>query len=70
MELRPHDSVENIPALIQITTWHRTGVKSLFEPLMARFTEAYVSLGLDDLTHWDLGPLLLTWINFNPQKDK
>ena len=38
----PKSPIKNIPALVQMMFWHRTGDKSLFEPMMAKFTGAYM----------------------------
>ena len=32
----PRDPIDNIPALVQIMTWHRTGNKPLSEPMTVR----------------------------------
>ena len=34
--------VSNIPALVQIMAWRQTGVKPLFEPMLAQFTDSYM----------------------------
>ena len=34
--------IYNIPALVQIMAWCRTGDKPLSEPMMVQFTEAYM----------------------------
>ena len=39
----------------QIMAWHRAGHKPLSEPMMAYFTDTYVSLGLSEL-HKELPP--------------
>ena len=42
-------------SLVQIMAWHQIGAKPLSEPMLAYFTEAYPSLGPNELT----GPLTL-----------
>ena len=37
-------SIDNNPALVQIMVWHRIGDKLLSEPMLTRFTEAYMWL--------------------------
>ena len=39
-----HRIAINNPALVQIMVWCQTGYKPLFEPIMAYFTDTYVSL--------------------------
>ena len=65
----PKGPINKIPALVQIMAWRRSGDNPLSEPMMVKL-----------LTHmcvtWPqyvkappeayLGPLLLTWFNFNP----
>ena len=34
--------INNIPALVQMMTWCRSGEKPLSEPMLARFTDAYI----------------------------
>ena len=36
MKFVPRDPIDNIPALVQIMAWHRTGNKPLSEPMMVR----------------------------------
>ena len=38
----PRSPIENKPALFQVMAWRRIGVKSLPEPMMAQFTDAYM----------------------------
>ena len=38
----PKASINNIPALVQVMAWRRTGDKPLFEPMMAQFNDAYM----------------------------
>ena len=38
----PGYPVNNIPALVQIMAWRRPGDKSLSEPTMVKFTDAYM----------------------------
>ena len=58
----PKGPINNIPALVQIMAWCRSGDKPLSEPLMIILL-TYLSLGLSGLTHWPLG-------NFNKYSDK
>ena len=34
--------IDNNPALVQIMAWHRIGKKSLFEPMLTWFIDAYM----------------------------
>ena len=47
----PKVPIDNIPALVQIMAWRRTGDKLLSEPMMAQFNDAYMrhSARIDDL---------------------
>ena len=38
----PKGPINNIPTLVQIMTWRRTGDKPLSEPMMTQFTDAYM----------------------------
>ena len=38
----PKGSINNIPALVQIMAWRRTGDKPLSEPMMTQFNDAYM----------------------------
>ena len=38
----PKDPINNIPALVQIMAWGRSGNKPLSEPMMAQFNYAYM----------------------------
>ena len=38
----PKGSINNIPVLVQIMSWRRTGDKPLSEPMLTRFTDAYM----------------------------
>ena len=38
----PKALINNIPALVQIMAWRRTGDKPLSEPMMTQFKDAYV----------------------------
>ena len=38
----PHGPFNNIPALVQIMAWRRSGDKPLFEPMMAYIVNAYM----------------------------
>ena len=38
----PRSSVDNKPVLVQVMAWHRIGDKPLSEPMLTRFTDAYM----------------------------
>ena len=38
----PKGPMNNIPALVQIMAWRRTGDKPLSEPMMTQFNDAYM----------------------------
>ena len=38
----PNGPINNIPALVQIMAWRRTGDKPLSEPMMTQFNDAYM----------------------------
>ena len=38
----PRGQINNIPALVQIMAWRRSGDKPLSEPMMVKFTDAYM----------------------------
>ena len=38
----PKGSIDNNPVLVQIMAWHRIGNKPLSEPILTRFTDAYM----------------------------
>ena len=44
MKFVPRSPIDNKPALVQVMTWHQTGDKSLPEPVMVQFTDAYMRL--------------------------
>ena len=52
LEFVPKGSFNNIPALVQIVAWRRTGDKPLSEPMMTQFNDAYMrhsaSMSLDN----------------------
>ena len=50
----PKGPIDNIPALVQTVAWHRRGDKQLSQLMMAYFTDANVSLGLNGFcrTRW------------------
>ena len=52
MTFVPQSQINNIPALIQITPWHRSGDKPLSEPIMAQFTNAHMrqSVSMNELS--------------------
>ena len=42
LEYVPKGPINNIPALVQIMAWRRTGDKPLSEPMMIQFNDAYM----------------------------
>ena len=38
----PKGPINNIPALVQMMAWRRTGDKPLSEPMMTQFNDAYM----------------------------
>ena len=42
MKFAPNGPIDNNPALVQILAWHRVGDKPLSEPMLIRFTDAYM----------------------------
>ena len=52
MKFVPKGSINNIPALVQIMAWRRSGDKPLSEPMMVSLQTHidYASLGLNELT--------------------
>ena len=38
----PMSPIDNMPALVQLMAWRRTGDKPLSEPMLTRFTDAYM----------------------------
>ena len=48
----PKGSFNNIPALLQIMAWHQPGNKPLYNQWWFDFWRIYVSLDLNELTHW------------------
>ena len=38
----PRSPIDNKPALIQVTAWHRKGDKPFPEPMCTQFTDAYM----------------------------
>ena len=38
----PKSPIDTKPALVQVMAWHRTGVKSLPEPMVTWFTDTYM----------------------------
>ena len=40
----PKGTIDNNPALVQIMAWRRIGDKPLSEPMLNRFTDAYMRL--------------------------
>ena len=50
--------MNNIPALVQIMAWRRSGDKPLSEPMMVSFLRIYASFGLNELTKYQRITLL------------
>ena len=50
----PRGPINNIPALVQIMAWRRTGDKPLPEPMMTQFSNTYVSPSLHDWIGLDM----------------
>ena len=44
LKFAPKGPINNIPALVQIMAWRRTGAKPLSEAMMAYFPDAYMCL--------------------------
>ena len=42
LKFAPRGLINNIPSLVQIMAWCRSGDKSLSEPMMVKFTDAYM----------------------------
>ena len=38
----PNGPIDNKPALAQVMAWHRAGDKPLSEPMLTRFSDAYM----------------------------
>ena len=38
----PRSPIDNKPALVQVMAWRRTGAKSLPQPMLTQFTDAYM----------------------------
>ena len=53
--------MNNKSALIEVLAWRQKGDKPLPEPMVTQSTDPIMRHQC---------PLLLTWINFNPSKDK
>ena len=45
MKFVPKGPVDNNPALVKIMAWRRIGDKPLSEPMLTRFTDAYIRQG-------------------------
>ena len=52
--------INNKAVQVPTVAWHRTVDKLLSEAMAVYFTDAYMR---------HMGPLLLTWVNFNPGMD-
>ena len=76
----PKGPFDNKLAMVQVMAWRRTGDKPLPEPMLTHFPDAYIGTRgrwvmkptkFSNISVWTLkGPLLLTWICFNPSMDK
>ena len=42
LKLVPRSQIDNKPALRRVMDWHRTGDKPLPEPILTKFTDAYM----------------------------
>ena len=42
MKCVPKDPIDNKPALVKMMAWRRIGSKPLSEPVLTRFTDAYM----------------------------
>ena len=42
LKLVPRSPIDNKSALVRVMAWRRTGDKSLPEPMMTQFTDAYM----------------------------
>ena len=42
LKLVPWSPISNIPALVQVMAWRRTGDKPLPEPMLTQFVDAYM----------------------------
>ena len=44
LALVPMSPIDNKPVSVQVMVWHRTGDQPLSEPMLTRFTDAYMRL--------------------------
>ena len=71
LHLVPKGPMDNIPALVQIMAWHRIGDKPLSEPMLTRFTDAYMrhkgemSKSSNHWLLWD-GTIIFEYVVFKP----
>ena len=49
LEFVSEGPIDSNLTLVQVMAWHQTGDKSLPEPMMTQFNDAYVSPGLNEL---------------------
>ena len=42
LQFVPKGPIDNKPALVQVMAWRRTGDKPLSEPMLTKFTDAYM----------------------------
>ena len=42
LKFDPNGPIDNKPALVQVMSWRWTGDKSLSEPMLAEFADAYM----------------------------
>ena len=57
LEFVSKDPNDNIPALVQIMAWHRTGDKPLSEPMVALFTDIYIYVTRPQWPFEDVAPI-------------
>ena len=54
--------INNTPTFVQIMAWRRPGDKPLSEQMLARFTDIYASLGLNEKRCWPEYQGILTFL--------
>ena len=42
LKFLPRSLIDNVPALVQVMAWRRTGDKPLPKPMLAQFPDAYM----------------------------
>ena len=50
LKCAPKSPIENMPVLVQVMAWRRTGDRSLFEPMEAHNTDTHMWTRGDELT--------------------